>query len=511
LLDRKDCLVYSIGSEGKYEFEDSLIALLGSTHCEIHVFGPGPYARPGDAQKNNIHYHQWGLKSSYDVAYNALVTRNARGGAAPDLLSFQETVQRLGHQGRTLDILKIDCEKCEWANYKDWISRDIRQILIETHGVPSPVRGNEWHHAPMKVSNFFDAFRENNFAMFSKEVDVFSVGTCSEFSFVKLHPDFWGDEFKANFNNSRKHHSGGANSPAAMLAARGVRNSLQQAEPVQAESVQAEPVQAKAVQTQFRFPGAVRNHQSAGAPKIPRQFIFAYKWNILEHKSPPLLYNNILNTVQKYKEAWGEEDVPVGFLDDQYCRSAIRAAKPELMRYFYDETNESFKADICLMAALYLDGGYYFDVNLEVLQAYTPPNDVNFLTVLDSGLRAFLGFVAVSPSSPILEKTLEVMLNYYKLSAFNRPDINLGPVAMGAAVQTVNAATSGNVHVLKEIPLDDFPLLYPDVPRREGEGCCCNHAVHDPDGPVPAVFFYSLIVGASSHCMPPMTVVDLVQ
>jgi hypothetical protein len=494
-VDAPDCLIYSIGSEGKYEWEDSLIDEIGSTQCEIHVFDPVDYSRPGDPERRNIHYHAWGLKSSYDEAYNAMITLNALNGTQPDLISFPETVRMLGHDGRRIDILKIDCEKCEWANYKDWISLDIRQVLIETHGVPSPVEGNKWHHAPMQVADLFDTFRANNFAMFSKEVNVHGYGNCVEFSYIKLHPDFWRDGFMTSYNHSRKQRSVSATSPAAMLATRGVGNSLQQAEPVQ----------------KFAFPVAVRNHQSAGAPKIPRHFIFAYQWNILEHKSPPLLYNNILNTVQKYKEAWGEEDVPVGFIDDQYCRSAIRAAKPELMRYFYDETNESFKADICLMAALYLDGGYYFDVNLEVLQAYTPPNDVNFLTVLDSGLRAFLGFVAVSPSSPILEKTLEVMLNYYKLSDFNRPDINLGPVTLIDAVQDTPRAKLGNVHVLKEIPLDDFPLLYPDVPRREGEGCCCNHAVHDPDGPVPAVFFYSLIVGASSHCMPPMTVVDLVQ
>jgi hypothetical protein len=189
-------VVYSIGSEGKYEWEDSLIDEIGSKHCEIHVFDPGDYARPGDPEKNNIHYHAWGLKSSYDEAYNAKITRNALNGTQPALLSFQETVQMLGHEGRTIDILKIDCERCEWANYKDWISADIRQILIETHGVPSPVEGNGWHQAPMQVADFFDAFRANNFAMFSKEVNVHGGGSCVEFSYMKLHPDFWGTDGK---------------------------------------------------------------------------------------------------------------------------------------------------------------------------------------------------------------------------------------------------------------------------------------------------------------------------
>jgi hypothetical protein len=192
LLAQKDCLVYSIGSEGDYRFEESLIALLGSTHCEIHVFDPGHYARPGDPEKNNIHYHQWGLKSSYDFAYNAEVSLNALQGAAPAMKTFQETQKALGHESRTIEIFKIDCEKCEWSNYKDWVSADIRQILIENHGVPSPISGNQWHHEAMQVADYYDAFTANNFAMFSKEVNVDGGGNCVEFSYIKLHPDFWG-------------------------------------------------------------------------------------------------------------------------------------------------------------------------------------------------------------------------------------------------------------------------------------------------------------------------------
>jgi Methyltransferase domain len=73
------------------------------------------------------------------------------------------------------------------ASYKDWISADIRQVLVETHLVVGE-----------DSSNFFSAFRENNLAMFSKEVNVYTRGTCFEFSFVKLHPEFWKGSQAAN-------------------------------------------------------------------------------------------------------------------------------------------------------------------------------------------------------------------------------------------------------------------------------------------------------------------------
>jgi hypothetical protein len=196
LLTQSDCLVYSIGSAGNYQFEESLIRLLGSLHCEIHTFDPGNYARPGDAQRNNIHYHQWGLKSSYDHAYNAEIAMNALNGAPPAMKTFQETQKALGHEGRKIEIFKIDCEKCEWANYGDWIGADIRQILIENHGVPSPFSGNEWYHKPMQVADYYDSFTANNFAMFSKEVNIYGGGNCLEFSYIKLHPDFWSPNGK---------------------------------------------------------------------------------------------------------------------------------------------------------------------------------------------------------------------------------------------------------------------------------------------------------------------------
>lgn len=47
--DKPDCLIYSIGSAGDFKFEDA-IATIHHQKCEIHVFDPANWTRPGDVE-----------------------------------------------------------------------------------------------------------------------------------------------------------------------------------------------------------------------------------------------------------------------------------------------------------------------------------------------------------------------------------------------------------------------------------------------------------------------------
>jgi Methyltransferase domain len=165
------CIIYSVGSNGNYDFEDGIINEVG-TICEIHVFDFSyNYERPQNKEKN-IHFHQWGLRASSE--------RRPWKGV---FYTFPEILKLLGHEGKTIDIFKIDCEGCEWATRPDWMNQDIRQVLIETHG------------APRSYSDglaYFQSYQHNQFAMFYKEHNGYSFWkTCYEFSYVKLHSQFW--------------------------------------------------------------------------------------------------------------------------------------------------------------------------------------------------------------------------------------------------------------------------------------------------------------------------------
>lgn len=182
LNERDDCLIYSIGSAGKYQFEDGIVSYLGGPKCEIHVFDPNPrYARVGDPEKKNIHYHAWGLTSSYQ-------RRNS------EYKTIFEIVKELGHEGRRIDIFKIDCEGCEWTSYKDWLNPtiDIQQLLIEIHA------GN--NRFGTNLSSFFLDFINRGFLPFSKEANTHPAahpaGTLFEYGFIRLNTTFLGHRMK---------------------------------------------------------------------------------------------------------------------------------------------------------------------------------------------------------------------------------------------------------------------------------------------------------------------------
>lgn len=174
---KPNCLLYSIGSNGNYQWEDGMFGELehDPTLCEIHIFDYSQnYEREVNTQRN-IHFHQWGLQGSNEPT---------RSNGEDVFYTFSEIVDKLGHQNHTIDILKIDCEGCEWTSFQDWIGvYDIRQVLVETHTLPkNKTQGLQ----------YFDSFVQNNYFMFSKEVNPWGGGACLEFSYIKLHPDFYG-------------------------------------------------------------------------------------------------------------------------------------------------------------------------------------------------------------------------------------------------------------------------------------------------------------------------------
>jgi hypothetical protein len=173
----EDCLVYSVGSNGKVEFEKGIKEEISSA-CEIHTFDPMiRNKRNGNfkvALKDYATFHMWGIHTAErEEGYkNGTVYRHFK--------TLQSTLKELGHLNRTIDIFKIDCEWCEWEIYEQFLQADIRQILVEIHNAPMP-----------EAQRFFETLHDAGYVIFNKEPNYENGGDCIEYAFVKLSTDFF--------------------------------------------------------------------------------------------------------------------------------------------------------------------------------------------------------------------------------------------------------------------------------------------------------------------------------
>ena len=104
-----------------------MLKILGDPgSCEIHSFDQRLDKFGGHAPEG-IGLHPWGLEGTADAK---LSRRN--------YMTLKETVQHLGHQGRELDIMRLDCEGCEWNTFREWLGTEISigQIVVSLHGAP---------------------------------------------------------------------------------------------------------------------------------------------------------------------------------------------------------------------------------------------------------------------------------------------------------------------------------------------------------------------------------------
>lgn len=177
------CLVYSVGSNGDFSFEWGVHDEI-SKHCEIHIFDPAPLqtfmkGSVVNAMSKYMNDSHSGIPPS--ATYHAVAMGPGTGEK-----TLHELRKTLGHTQRQIDILKIDCEGCEWSTYFTWLSigATIRQILIELHW---PLGAG----APETAHRFFQYLTDHGYVVFHKEPNtMYCGGECIEYAFIKLDPSF---------------------------------------------------------------------------------------------------------------------------------------------------------------------------------------------------------------------------------------------------------------------------------------------------------------------------------
>lgn len=204
------CLIYSIGVNAQHlGFEMGIQQVLtqeaeksieqyeqGKPFCEIHVFDPDDYDNKLVIAEG-IQYHNWGIRSSKEEALSDI---DNQGNT--QFKTFQQTVKELNHEGRIIDIMKVDCKMCEWSIFEDWFDNGeggenknessddeqpytglsmIQQLLVEVHGTPE-----------QKVNAFFEKLVEENYVIFHRDANTETqAGMSQDYAFLKLAPTFF--------------------------------------------------------------------------------------------------------------------------------------------------------------------------------------------------------------------------------------------------------------------------------------------------------------------------------
>ena len=135
-LNRTSCLVYSFGVADNCHFEHQLWK--EHPNCELHLFDPTPSVSNNFNGRNicnrpagdtRMHFHPWGL-GGYE---KSVVLETQRVNLSP----LSDVMRRLGHEGRILDVLKVDVEGSEYDAFKYLFDKSelpaIHLLLLEGH------------------------------------------------------------------------------------------------------------------------------------------------------------------------------------------------------------------------------------------------------------------------------------------------------------------------------------------------------------------------------------------
>ena len=245
---------------------------------------------------------------------------------------------------------------------------------------------------------------------------------------------------------------------------------------------------------------------------IPHILWFTYSHNLLETKDPVHFYNNVRHTIDTYVTFWNAtntsttttsttttQQTQINILDDAQCLEYIHEVEPLLTKPFESLTRGDLKGDLCRTAALYLHGGYYFDVDIQVLQPVILADHVSFATVMTDARIFFNAFIASTPHHDILWATLQSFVQYYVnqtgyCRSGNYHDV-VGCCTLWDGYHNTPVERRGETFILEEEHLKNG--LYPNQPSRGTEGPYCDFVVHH--NKTRQIYFYSRIVG-SRHC-----------
>lgn len=164
---QKGCVIYSLGSNLQYDFEE---AMLAATPCEIHTYD---CTADGKSLGDRHFYH-----------------KTCIGNANSNYITLDKAMADNGNP--SIDLLKVDIEGWEWELFRAWKEDSVAlpyQISFEVHS-EFPKVGHEMTR--LDTALLFYHLANLGYGIVSKEVNTVGVFDqtqnycCSEFTMVRI-------------------------------------------------------------------------------------------------------------------------------------------------------------------------------------------------------------------------------------------------------------------------------------------------------------------------------------
>jgi len=256
------------------------------------------------------------------------------------------------------------------------------------------------------------------------------------------------------------------------------------------------------------------NIEEQGTYIIPHRTIFVHTLHKEPKEMDKALYYNVLNSHKKYSELWiannDKQSPPMWFLSEDDCLMAIQLVEPQLIPYYVNEERGNNKANVCRVAALYLKGGYYFDVDMVVVKPLLLASNITFATPAEyrnneqtdlQGL--FNSFLASAPKHPILRTNLDLFLQHYRKGdlPLRSKTHHMGTGTLRLAYEQTPVEQRGEtfMNLIENAMTEINEKRYFNF-LRTGKGWGCTYFVEDPQQK--QMYFWSRLIRHSSPCEP---------
>ncbi|KAL8576116.1 hypothetical protein ACOMHN_001466 [Nucella lapillus] len=132
---KRPCLVYSFGVNYDFTFEDTF----GKMGCEVFSFDPSMTTK-NHRRSPEVMFYRIGLGKNDSDTFEPRMDIYVREKTFWKMRTLKSLISMLNHNGRTIDVVKMDIECYEWDIVRDCLDsgafRQVKQFLVEWHIFP---------------------------------------------------------------------------------------------------------------------------------------------------------------------------------------------------------------------------------------------------------------------------------------------------------------------------------------------------------------------------------------